>query len=80
MAGTTPEALRTEMTTPMPPSRDEMTAFARRYGLDKLTPEHIARMAELAVHVGALGRTLRRPPAKENFPAPTFEIEMRGGG
>ncbi len=54
-----------------------MTAFAHRYGLDKLTPEHIARMAELAVYVGELGRSLQRPPAKENVPAPTFEIELR---
>ena len=68
------------MSTPTPPSLDAMTAFAHRYGLDKLTPEHIARMAELAVYVGELGRTLQRPPAKENVPAPTFEIQIRVGG
>jgi len=59
------------------PSRDEMRAFARRYGLEKLTPEHVARMAELAVYVGELGRTLSRPPRKDDAPAPTFDPAER---
>lgn len=55
------------------PSLDEMRAFARRYGLEKLAPEHLARMAELAVYVGELGRTLSRPVRKDDAPAPIFE-------
>ena len=62
------------MTAPTPPAIHEITAFAHRYGLDKLTPEHLARMAELAVSVGELGRTLPRPAAKENLPASTFGV------
>jgi hypothetical protein len=54
------------------PTSDEMAKWARSYGLGKLTPEHIARMAELAVYVSELGRTLPRVPAKENAPAPVF--------
>lgn len=54
------------------PSVEEIAAFARRYGLEKLAPEHVARMAELAQYVGSLGRDLPRPPRKEDAPAPTF--------
>lgn len=55
------------------PSMAEMSAWARRYGLEKLTPEHIERMAELAVYVADLGRTLPRVPRKEDQPAPIFK-------
>lgn len=65
------------MTCPTPPSIQEITAFAHRYGLDNLNPAQLARMAELAVYVGELGRTLPRPPAKDNFPAPTFDVPAR---
>ncbi len=54
------------------PSHAEIEAFAHRHGLANLTPEHIARMAELAVYVGDLGRTLARPSCKEDVPAATF--------
>lgn len=54
------------------PSHDAIEAFALRHGLDKLSPEHLARMAELAVYVGDLGRTLPRPTRKDDLPAPTF--------
>ncbi len=62
------------MTTGTMPSLAEIRAFALRYGLDALTPEHIARMAELAVYVGDLGRALPRPPRKQDAPAPTFPV------
>jgi hypothetical protein len=68
------------MTSQLPPTREAITAFARRCGLEKLTPEHLARMAELAIYVGELGRTLPRPPEKENAPAASFEVSMRDGG
>jgi hypothetical protein len=55
------------------PSVEEMTIWARSYGLDKLKPEHVARMAELAVYVADLGRTLPRVPSKEDGPAPVFK-------
>ena len=58
--------------TPQKPSRGEIEAFANRHGLHKLAPEHIARMMELAVYVGDLGRTLPRPAHKEDAPAATF--------
>ncbi len=62
------------MTTQPKPAIEEIAAFARRHGLDNLTPEHVARMAELAIYVGDLGRTLPRPPAKDDKPAPTFQL------
>ena len=54
------------------PTDAEIEAFAHRHGLGNLAPEHIARMAELAVYVGELGRTLARPSRKEDAPAATF--------
>lgn len=60
------------MTADDKPTREDMAKWARSYGLDKLTPEHLARLAELAVYVSELGRTLPRVPAKENAPAPAF--------
>jgi len=50
------------------PSRDEIRRFAERYGLGKLAPEHLDRMAELAVYVADLGRTLPRPHDKAVAP------------
>jgi len=54
------------------PTNEEIAAFARRHGLGRLAPEHVARMAELAVYVGDLGRELPRPPRKEDAPAGVF--------
>ncbi len=45
-------------------SLDEMRAFAERYSLTRLTPEHLQRMRELATYVTDLGRTLPRVEAK----------------
>lgn len=65
------------MTTTPKPTLDEIQAFARRHGLEKLTPEQLARMAELAVYVGDLGRNLPRPSRKDDAPAPTFDVPRR---
>ena len=52
---------------------EEIEAFAARYGLTKLKPEHISRMRELATYVSDLGRTLPRVPTKHDAPASTGE-------
>lgn len=59
---------------PPNPSIEDMRAFSHRHGLGNLTSEQLARMAELAAYVGALGQSLPRPPRKEDAPAPTFEV------
>ena len=56
------------------PSVEEMTAFARRHGLGALRPEYIARMCTLVEPVARFGQQVRRPPRKEDGPAPTFEV------
>jgi hypothetical protein len=48
---------------------EEIDAFAKRYGLTRLKPEHIARMRELASYVSDLGRTLPRVTSKHDAPA-----------
>ena len=65
------------MTIATKPTLEEMQAFARRHGLEALAPEHLARMTELAVYVGDLGRNLPRPAQKEDAPASTC-IAPRG--
>jgi hypothetical protein len=62
------------------PSLAEIEAFARRHGLEKLAPEHVARMAELAVYVSDLGCNLSRPPRKENAPAASFRPDPSRAG
>lgn len=57
---------------------EEITAFARRYGLERLAPEHLQRMCELAPYVSDLGRSLPRMPRKEDAPAPVFDPMRRG--
>ena len=52
------------------PTRDEMTMWAKRHGLDRLSPEHIDRLAELSVYVSELGPKLRRVPQKQDAPSP----------
>ena len=56
-----------------PYSREEIAAFARRYGLDNLTEEHLERMRTLAPYVSDLGRDLPRPARKSDAPAPLFD-------
>lgn len=58
------------MSTAPKPTPEEMRTYALRYGLDKLAPEHLARMAELAPYVSDLGSTLPRPACKADAPAP----------
>ena len=48
---------------------EEIEAFAERYGLTRLKPEHVARMRELASYVSDLGRTLPRVASKHDAPA-----------
>jgi hypothetical protein len=50
-------------------SIEEIAAFAKRYGLTRLKPEHLARMRELAPYVSDLGRTLPRVASKHDGPA-----------
>lgn len=50
-------------------SFEEIEAFAKRHGLTRLTPEHLARMRELASYVSDLGRTLPRVASKCDAPA-----------
>ncbi|MGJ5180304.1 hypothetical protein ACQR16_22275 [Bradyrhizobium oligotrophicum] len=57
-----------------PTSIAEIEAFARRHGLTTLTPEHLARMAELADKVAATARALPRMPSKEDEPAHGFRV------
>lgn len=54
------------------PTLTDIEDFARRHGLDRLAPEHLQRMTELALYVGDLGRTLPRPSHKEDAPAFDF--------
>lgn len=74
MALKAPNAVSRLMTPPPKPTLEEIAAYARRHGLDKLSPAHIARMAELAVYVGELGRTLPRPAAKDDKPATAYLV------
>ena len=61
------------MTSAPKPTVAEIRSFAHRYGLEKLSPEHIERMAELAVYVADLSRTLPRP--REKHVSPYFRVE-----
>ncbi|MFT5510357.1 MAG: hypothetical protein ACI89J_003451 [Hyphomicrobiaceae bacterium] len=62
------------MTKPQPHSTAEIEAFAERYGLTKLTKEHLARMQELAPIAAELGGQLPRPSRKSDAPAPSFPV------
>jgi hypothetical protein len=59
------------------PTLEDMQAFARRHGLGGLKPEYVARMRELAVPVARFGLQVRRPPRKEDAPAPEFRLPGR---
>ncbi|MDH3581819.1 MAG: hypothetical protein OEM91_14485 [Hyphomicrobiales bacterium] len=52
----------------------ETEAFAKRYGLVKLTKDHLARMKELAPIASDLGRDLPHLNHKSDAPAPTFVV------
>ena len=55
-------------------SLTEIEAYALRYGLTNLTPEHLKRLAEIADKVAAAGRSLPRMPSKEDEPAHSFRV------
>jgi len=57
-------------------TQDEINAFAARYGLANLTPDHLARMRELADRVSAAGRAIPRMPSKGDEPASTFRVPL----
>lgn len=62
------------MTQSTPFSDPEIEAFAKRYGLVKLTKNHLARMKELAPIASDLGRDLPRLNRKSDAPAPKFLV------
>ena len=62
------------MTKPAPFPATEIEAFATRYGLTKLTKDHLARMRELAPIASRLGGDLPRPNNKSDAPAPAFIV------
>ncbi len=62
------------MTIPTPYSAAETEAFATRYGLTKLTKDHLARMQELAPIAAKLGGQLPRPNRKSHAPAASFTV------
>jgi hypothetical protein len=62
------------MTQSKPFTDSETEAFAKRYGLVKLTKTHLARMKELAPIASDLGRDLPRLSRKSDAPAPTFLV------
>ena len=53
-------------------SAADIEAFAEKYGLTKLTHDHLARMQELAPVAAELGGKLPRPRRKSDLPAPRF--------
>ena len=62
------------MTKPQPHSAAEIEAFTERFGLTKLTKEHLARMQELAQIAAELGGQLPQPSRKSDAPAPSFPV------
>ncbi len=52
----------------------ELAAFLRRYGLERLSPDHRARMAALLDPVAANAVALPRPSAKDHEPAFRFAV------
>jgi hypothetical protein len=53
-----------------------MAKYAEIYGLTNLTPEHIARMAELANRVVKAAAAIPRMPSKGDEPASTFKVPL----
>jgi hypothetical protein len=51
------------------PEMSAAEAFARMHGLERLSPAHIARMAELAPRIAQLGSGIPRPQEKSTAPA-----------
>jgi hypothetical protein len=55
------------------PTPEEIAAFARRHGLERLSPADLERLRDLAPGIARLGRAVPRTEAKEVAPWP-----MRG--
>jgi hypothetical protein len=47
----------------------DMEMFIRLHGLERLPPEQVSRMAELAPRIAELGASLPRPLQKSTAPA-----------
>lgn len=52
------------------PSDAEIAAFARRHGLERLSPDDLERLRDLAPGIARLGRAVPRLDAKEVTPWP----------
>ena len=55
---------------------ETMAAYAALYGLGKLTPEQVARMAELGNKAAATARAIPRMPSKSDEPASIFKVPL----
>jgi hypothetical protein len=55
---------------------ESMAAFAAIYGLSSLTPEHVARMAELGNKVVKAAAAIPRMPSKGDEPASIFKVPL----
>mgnify|MGYP001828297345 CR=1 FL=1 len=57
------------MTDGKKPETSAIEEFARMHGLERLAPEHIARVAELQPRIAQLGSGIPRPQEKSAAPA-----------
>lgn len=55
---------------------EEIKAYAARYGLTTMQPEHLERMVELANRVSAAGSAIPRMERKSDEPASTFRLPL----
>jgi len=56
---------------------DEIEAFARRFGLSGLSPEHLRELAARGSLVAELGRDLPRQPRKDAEPAHVLRVPLK---
>jgi hypothetical protein len=61
-------------------TEEEMARYAARHGLTTLTPEHLARMRELATRVAQVGSSIPRMSDKADEPASIFRLPMAPRG
>ena len=55
---------------------EEVKAYAARYGLTNMQPEHLLRMVELANRVSAAGAAIPRMDRKSDEPVSTFRLPL----
>ena len=55
---------------------EDIKAYAVRYGLTTMRPEHLERMVELANRVTAAGIAIPRMDRKSHEPASTFRLPL----